>query len=116
MTLRGYEFFPGPLKADAVIARWHVTPGAGSPRKLHVDAELTTDITFGKSSPARAVRGESVIFTLNSISAFIASDVLPSLTEELGLQSSFRPGQLLSGLRGEVEAGPATFSHGSAPR
>lgn len=25
----GYEFFPGPLKPDAVIARWNVTPYAG---------------------------------------------------------------------------------------
>jgi hypothetical protein len=60
-----------------------------------VEPELLTDIAFGKGSPARSVRGRSAIVTLYEIGAFISSDVLPPLTDILGLSSSFDPGRLI---------------------
>jgi hypothetical protein len=104
MTIHGYDFFPGPLKAGAVIARWHLTaPGA---IQMNVDAELVTDITFDRTSTARSVRGESVLFTLFGIGSFIASDVLPPLAAEMGLTSTFRPGRLLDAFTADEEEFP----------
>jgi hypothetical protein len=103
IVFRGYEFLPGPLKKNAVIARWHVTPGFGRPFNMHVDAELVTDITFGKGNPARSVQGEGVIATLHRISTFIASDVLPPLAAELGLVSTFTPRRLIDVLSATPE-------------
>jgi hypothetical protein len=61
---------------------------------LDVDAELVTDITFDEGSPARSVRGRSVMATIFGIASFIASDVLPPLAAEMGLRSTFRTGSL----------------------
>ncbi len=58
-------------------------------------AEILTDITFGKASPARSARGQSVVKTLYDVGAFIASDVLPPLCGLLGLSSEFKPGKLI---------------------
>jgi hypothetical protein len=95
VTFRGYEFTPGPLKSGAVIARWNLDPLPGEALKVQIDANLITDVTFAKSSPARSVRGAGVLMTLNGIGTFIAQAVLPPLAAELGLTSSFRPGRLI---------------------
>jgi hypothetical protein len=63
--------------------------------KVDVKIELTTDITFGKASPAVSARGLSVVKTLFDIGAFIASDVLPPLCGVLGLASEFKPGEII---------------------
>lgn len=94
--LRGPGFIPGPLKRDAVVASYKIVPI--DPRRgvqVQVEPELLTDIAFGKGSPARSVRGRSAIVTLYEIGAFISSDVLPPLTDILGLSSSFDPGRLI---------------------
>ncbi len=95
-ALRGPIFRPGPLKRDAVVAAWQTIPV--DPRygtDVNVEAEILTDVVFGKASAARSVRGESVVKTLYEIGAFIASDVLPPLTALLGLSSTFKPGRLI---------------------
>jgi len=89
-------FNAGPLKRNAVVAEWKVTPI--DPRygtKVDVKGEFLTDITFGKSSAARAVRGASVVKTLHDIGAFIASDVVPPLAALMGLASEFEPGKII---------------------
>jgi hypothetical protein len=95
-AIRGPGFIPGPMKRDAVVAVFEIVPV--DPRygvQAHLDCEPLRDIAFGKGSLARSVRGASVTKTLYDIGAFIASDVLPPLTEALGLTSSFRPGHLI---------------------
>lgn len=95
-AIDGFYFRAGPLKRNATLAAWQAVPI--DPRlgvQVQVKAELLTDITFGKASPARSVRGESVVKTLYEIGAFIASDVLPPLCESLDLSSEFKPGQLI---------------------
>jgi hypothetical protein len=94
--LRDFHFEPGPLKRNAVVAQWRTIPI--DPRygtKLNMDADMLTDVVFGKASPARSVQGESVPLTLFEIGAFIASDVLPPLTDFLGLTSRFKPGRMI---------------------
>lgn len=91
-----FRFRPGPLKRDAVVAEWRTVPV--DPRygtKVGMDADMLTDVIFGKASPARSVRAQSVQRTLYDIGAFIASDVLPPLTAFLGLTSDFKPGGLI---------------------
>jgi hypothetical protein len=95
MTFSGYSFYPGPLKPGAVIARWHVVVPPGQALKVDVNANLVTDVAFGKSSPARSVRGVGVIPTLQAIGAFVADSVLPPLTAEIGLTSTFKPGRYI---------------------
>ena len=94
--IRDFDFRPGPLKRNAVLAEWQAVrfdPRYGS--KMNMDVDLSTEVAFGKASPARSVRGLSVQKTLFDIGAFIASYVLPPLTELLGLTSSFKPGRLI---------------------
>jgi hypothetical protein len=94
--LRGFDFRPGPLKRNAVVAEWQAIPI--DPRygtEMNVEGEIMTDIIFGKASAARAVRGLSVTKTLFDIGAFIASDVLPPLCDLMGLTSAFKPGRII---------------------
>jgi hypothetical protein len=94
--LQDFRFRPGALKRNAVVARWRTVPI--DPRygtKVSMDADVLTEVVFGKASPARSVRGLSVQRTLYDIGAFIASDVLPPLTAFLGLTSDFKPGRLI---------------------
>jgi len=101
-AIDGFHFKAGALKRNAVIAAWQVVPI--DPRlgtDVQMKAEILTDITFSKTSPARSVRGKSVAKTLYDIGAFIASDVLPPLCDALGLSSQFKPGKLI-----DVEAIP----------
>jgi hypothetical protein len=113
IIMRGYDFEPGPLKAGAVVARWHVEPVAGSPLKLDVDARLVTDVTFGKESPARTVRRQGVGSALYGITAFIASEVLPPLVADLGQLSTFSAGRYIDVLNATTdelkEIPPPTF-------
>lgn len=95
-AITDFGFRPGPLKRKAPVATWRahpIDPSLGM--KVDVKIELTTDITFGKASPAVSARGESVVKTLFDIGAFIASDVLPPLCDVLGLASEFKPGKLI---------------------
>lgn len=94
--IQGFRFHPGPLKRNAVVAEWRTMPI--DPRygtEMNMDADMVTDIIFGKASSARSVRGEAVAKTLFDIGAFIASDILPPLTAFLGLTSDFKPGRLI---------------------
>ena len=94
--LTDFGFRPGPLKRNAPVATWRAMPiDPSRGMKVDVKIELTTDITFGKASPAISARGQSVVKTLFDIGAFIASDVLPPLCDVLGLASEFKPGKLI---------------------
>ena len=53
------------------------------PPAVQVRANIIPDIVFGKGGDARAVRGESVLATLNEIRDVIALIVLPELHAEL---------------------------------
>ena len=89
-------FIPGPFKRNAIVGEFEVVPiDPRYPFEMHMQPELLTDVAFSKASPARSVRGLSVVLTLYLIGQFIASDVLPPLTEILDLQSSFDPGRLV---------------------
>jgi len=91
-----FGFRPGPLKRNAPVATWRAVPiDPSRGMKVDVKIEITTDITFGKASPAVSARGRSVVKTLFGIGAFIASDVLPPLCDVLGLASEFQPGKLI---------------------
>jgi hypothetical protein len=80
------EFFPGPLKAGTLVARWTV---AGPPVPVQVNSQFAADVEFGKATPARSVRGESVVGALHGIIRFIATDVLPPLAADMGLSTDF---------------------------
>jgi hypothetical protein len=102
------HFRPRALKRDAVVAEVEIIPI--DPRlgvQMNMEADISTDIVFGKSNPVRSVRGASVLKTLFDISTFIADDVLPPLADLLGLESTFKPGSLIdlkTLSRDEVEA------------
>jgi len=100
IRFHGYEFVPGRLKRGAVIARWNVSGLPDHPIDMDVDAELVTDVTFDHASPARSVRDQSVMQTLHAIGCFIAFDVLPPLSAELGLSTAFKPSRLINALSG----------------
>lgn len=63
---------------------------------MNVQPELLTDIAFTKGSAAKSVRGEPVLPMLAEFGTFMASDVLPPLTDVLGLTSEFRPPRLVN--------------------
>jgi hypothetical protein len=89
-------FLIGPLKRNAVVVELKVTAADPSQAiEMNVKPELLSEIAFAKGSAARSVRGEGVLPTLAGIGAFIASDVLPPLTEALGLESTFAPPRLI---------------------
>jgi hypothetical protein len=93
-ALREYESIPGPLKKNAVVARWAYVAGA---QRIHmnVKAELVTDVTFNKADRTPyPVRGRSVLATIHGAMRFIAEDVVPPLADDLGISFHFKPGRL----------------------
>jgi hypothetical protein len=94
-ALRELESIPGRLKRGAVVARWaYVT----TPQRIrmHVNAELVTDITFNKGSRTPyPVRGRSVLATLYGIMRFIADEVVPPLADNLSVPFDFSPGRFV---------------------
>ncbi len=94
-ALRDYESVSGPLKKNAVVARWAYVAGAQHIH-LHVTAELVTDVTFNNSGRTPyPVRGRSVLATIHGAMRFIAEQVVPPLADDLGIPFHFKPGRLV---------------------
>jgi hypothetical protein len=79
LAVHQIEVFPGPLKPNAILARFAIDGAPGL--DMNVEAHAVMDIAFSQDGEIKALRGESVIATLAAIASFVDKSVMPELVK-----------------------------------